>query len=351
MCAKKRTQQTNIWAAIRVAALVITVLCSIGFLAQNALANTFVITDGDQIKTYVTFETDPATVLNDAGVRLDEYDTYTTEQTGGLYEITVRRGYFVTINYEGETMKVESYNETVAQLLERVNIPVNGDTKLSVPAEQYTKNGMVIHVEQVYRVVENYISVTPYTVTYYEDPSLPAGVEAVVTEGVDGQISCVAAVVYEKGQEVSRTVISQTVVQHQVNAVVAIGTGAQQDVQAQCGLIIGDGIIITEDGQVLTFNSTMQARATAYTHTDEGCDMITATMTTVRVGTVAVDPKVIPYGTRMFIVSNDGAYIYGISTAEDCGGAIKNDRVDLYFPTDAECWEFGWRDVTIYFLG
>ena len=79
--------------------------------------------------------------------------------------------------------------------------------------------------------------------------------------------------------------------------------------------------------------------------------MTTATGTTVRVGTVAVDPTVIPYGTRMFIVSNDGNYVYGIGTAEDCGGAIKGNRLDLYYPTDAECFAFGRIGCTVYFLG
>ena len=116
------------------------------------------------------------------------------------------------------------------------------------------------------------------------------------------------------------------------------------------GVTIGDGVIITADGQVLTYNKTAVFKATAYTHTDAGCDMTTATGTTVHIGTVAVDPKVIPYGTRMFIVTNDGAYVYGISTAEDCGAAIKGEELDLYFPTDPECWEFGVRMATIYFL-
>ena len=79
--------------------------------------------------------------------------------------------------------------------------------------------------------------------------------------------------------------------------------------------------------------------------------MYTATMTVVHIGTIAVDPRVIPYGTRMFIVSNDGEYIYGVSTAEDCGGAIKGKRIDLYYPTLWECNQFGVRDCTIYFLG
>lgn len=351
MRSSRRTQKPGLWVGIRTAALVLTVICTLGFLSQTVMANTFVITDGDQVKTHITFATDPATVLDEAGFLLDEDDTYTTEHGNGVFEITVRRSQTVTIERDGEQLQVESYGETVAQLLNRLNIPVDGDTRLSVPSATQTFDGMVLTVEQAVRVTENYVSVLPYEITYYNDPSLPAGVEAVVTEGREGQVACMATVVYENGREVSRTILSQTVLEHPVNQVVAVGTGAEQDVQAQCGLIIGDGIIITEDGQVLTYYDTLVVEATAYTHTDEGCDMTTATMTTVRIGTVAVDPTLIPYGTRMFIVTSDGEVVYGIATAEDCGGAIKGKRIDLYYPTTNDCWLFGRRDATIYFLG
>ena len=128
-----------------------------------------------------------------------------------------------------------------------------------------------------------------------------------------------------------------------------MGTGEEVDEKSNAPAI-GNGVIVTADGEVLTYSRKEKFRATAYTHTDAGCDMTTATGTTVRVGAIAVDPRLIPYGTRMFIVSNDGKYIYGIATAEDCGGGIKGDQVDLYFPTTKECFQFGKRAVTIYFL-
>ena len=78
---------------------------------------------------------------------------------------------------------------------------------------------------------------------------------------------------------------------------------------------------------------------------------MTATGTVVHWGTVAVDPRYIPYGTRMFIMASDGSYVYGIATAEDCGGDIKGDRMDLYMPTYEQCMEFGRRRCTLYFLG
>ena len=52
----------------------------------------------------------------------------------------------------------------------------------------------------------------------------------------------------------------------------------------------------------------------------------------------------------MFIMASDGSYIYGVATAEDCGGDIKGDRMDLYLPTFDECIQFGRRRCTLYFL-
>ena len=52
----------------------------------------------------------------------------------------------------------------------------------------------------------------------------------------------------------------------------------------------------------------------------------------------------------MYIVSNDGQYVYGYCVAEDTGGLIKGYKIDLYFDTVDECWEFGVRTCTVYVL-
>ena len=349
---RRRPRKRNPWRGIHMIALSFVLICALAVLSQSAFAqNTYVITDGDQVKTHITHTTDPATVLDEAGFQLDEDDTYTTELVDGVYEVIVQRTMNVTIDHCGEVLQVESSGETVAQLLARLNIAVDGDTRLSVSADTAVYDDMELAITRVVRLTEVYTTVLPFEEVRYDDPSLPAGVEAVLTEGRDGQVQCTASVLYEGGRELSRSVLNQTVLEQPVNRVVAVGTGVAQDIQEQGGLIIGDGFIITEDGQVLTYNDTMVVEATAYTHTDEGCDYWTSTLTHVRIGTVAVDPRLIPYGTRMFIVSNDGEVVYGISTAEDCGGDIKNKRIDLYYPTTWECFQFGRRDCTIYFLG
>lgn len=335
---------------IRVAALALPFMTLLVLLAPTVFAQTtYVITDGDQVKVYTTYATNPAAVLDRAGFELDEDDIYTTQPGDGVSEITVQRSQLITVNNCGEQIQVSSYGETLEMLLNRLDIPVYGDYSVSMPLSTKTYDGMEFSVDCTVQLEQTYTVDLPYETIQCYDPTLPEGYEEVLVTGVTGQVSKTANVVYVNSVESSHTVISENVIQQPVNQIVKVGTGTA--VGSETGApAIGDGVIVTADGQVLTYSHSEQYKATAYTHTDAGCNMTTATGTTVRLGTVAVDPKIIPYGTRMFIVTNDGKYVYGIGTAEDCGGAIKGNRLDLYFPTDAECWKFGVRGCTVYFL-
>ena len=108
---------------------------------------------------------------------------------------------------------------------------------------------------------------------------------------------------------------------------------------------ISGNYITTSSGDVLYYSDCFTVEATAYTGGGT-----TATGTPARYGAIAVDPDVIPYGTRMYIVSNDGYWIYGEATAEDCGGAINGYIIDLYFDSYDTCIQFGRRDCTVYIL-
>lgn len=338
---------------VRMAVLAVPLVLLL-LLSQTAFAqNTYVITDGGRILVHTSSATDPAAVLDEAGLALGADDTYTTQTGIGVSEITVQRSMLVSIDNCGEQIQASAKRETVEALLLRLGIQVDEGTVVSVPLEMEITEDLEITISRTVRNLETYTKGIPYEVVYCKDATLPQGAEVVVTAGQNGQVLCTASVVYVDGQEMNRTVVEQTVVKQPVNEVIAIGTGntAETSIYNEAGLEIGDGVIVLPTGEVLTYDSTMQAKATAYTHTDAGCDFITATGTTVHIGTVAVDPRVIPYGTRMFIVTNDGSYVYGVSTAEDCGSSIKENRIDLYFPTYNECIQFGMRDCTVYFLG
>ena len=337
---------------IRVIALCLPLILLLALVVQTAAAKTYTITDGELVFTYTTSETNPAQILDEAGLQLTENDTFTTGTDAEGTSITVRRSQTVTVDHMGEITQITTYGETVGQLLARLNIILEPVDEITHELNEETSDGMNLVIRRIVTREETYAAALEFDTTWCYDAALGEGQTRVVTEGAEGEVLCTAQVTYINGAETERTVLSQTVTRPATDAVIAVGTAGEDGEEPPADApVIGDGYILLPTGEMLTYTDTAQVRATAYTHTDAGCDLITATGSTVHIGTVAVDPRYIPYGTRMFIVANDGSYVYGVSEAEDCGGAIKGDRVDLYFPTYEECMQFGWRKCTIYFLG
>ena len=327
----------------------ILVLALLALISQAALAKTYVVTDGDRVVTYTTFASEPETVLEQLGLSLNQNDTYTTQAVEGAAAITVCRAQKITVHYHGQTTLVTSFGETAGELLSRLGLDVTGEDVVSHGLEEETYDGMELRVDRPEILRQVYTAAIPHPVSRCSDPTLPVGTEAVLTPGTDGEMRCTAEITYLGGQEAGRRVLSETVTRQPVAEIIAVGTGSAPAVSEKP--VIADGRITLPTGEVLTYTRTDTVRATAYTHTDRGCDTVTATGTRVHRGTAAVDPRFIPYGTRMFIVSSDGSYVYGIAAAEDCGGDIKGDRMDLYLPTHAQCTAFGRRVCTVYFLG
>ena len=92
------------------------------------------------------------------------------------------------------------------------------------------------------------------------------------------------------------------------------------------------------------YGRSMTMRASAYTRFDPGNGSYTCRGNLLRKGLVAVDPGVIPLGTRLFIQG------YGYAIADDIGGAIVGDRIDLAFENRSEALDFGMRRVVVYIL-
>nr|WP_320145595.1 3D domain-containing protein [uncultured Anaeromusa sp.] len=92
------------------------------------------------------------------------------------------------------------------------------------------------------------------------------------------------------------------------------------------------------------FGRSMNMKATAYSRFDPGCGSYTARGNLLHKGLVAVDPNVIPLGTRLYIPG------YGFAIADDTGGAIKGHIIDLAFDSHQEAINFGVRHITVYIL-
>ena len=323
------------------------VLFLAGVLGQCVFATTWTILDGGRVYSSTGFLREPEAILRAAGVELSSVAAYTREAE----TITVHRNPRVTVFYHGQPIETEIQGETAGELLEKLGLPLDVNDRLSVPEETVLEGGMAFRVDRVLQREERRTQVEPYQVITYYASYLPEGERVVLTRGRDGELLLSEFVCYVNSVETQRELLEQTRTLAPRAEIQALGTGGVTGPGITQEPIIGDGVILLPTGEKLDYTRVDYVRATAYTHSDPGCTSTTATGTKVHNGTVAVDPRYIPYGTRMFIMASDGSYIYGLCEAEDCGGDIKGDRMDLYLPTHAQCTAFGRRVCTVYFLG
>ena len=334
-------------------ALALAVLLIVTLSLTVFAETTYFINDGERQLVHKTDATEPEEVLEEAGLELNAYDQITHEEGFLSATITIRRAVNMVINYYGEPMDVVAYeDETLETVLTRLELTWNEADVLSQDLQTLAYEGLTLAVTSIEVKEETYTESIPFETTKVKDDNMKKDAKKTRTEGKNGEKIVTASVTYVNGVETEREILNEEVTLEPVKEVVAVGTGKNLKSYGYKGgeVTIGNGTITLASGKTLTYSGSRTMKATAYTHTDAGCNKTTATGTTVRWGTVAVDPRYIPYGTKMFIVTNDGYCIYGEAVAEDCGGAIKNDRIDLYMPSRSQCLNFGRRTCTVYFL-
>lgn len=180
--------------------------------------------------------------------------------------------------------------------------------------------------------LETRIENTPYGVKEVGVDTIPRGSREKVSAGVEGKVKRTYLVKYVNGEKTGEALYVEEPVSKCVDEVVNVGIG---------------GTVTANDGTVYTYNYRKQMEATAYTYVPGKTTMTTATGETLRKGIVAVDPKVIPLHTKMFIT---GSVEYGLGYAEDTGGVIKGNIVDLAYMSYDECIQFGRRQMQVYIL-
>ncbi len=296
-------------------------------------------------------------MTNDSYISVDHpsVDVFLTDANAELIahesgnDLLLRAGMTVTISYNGETITTQSFDETVRELLERMGIHTS---PLEMVALAFGENTLSIEIASEFVFYEHLNTVTEHEVVYRYNDDRPDWYEEVIQAGSDGIHSEVYEVVYQDGVETGRQLIEMTDTEP-VTAIIEKGTipnfAHNNDPVASIATNEdGTGTITLENGQVLTFNAVRNMKATAYNCNEPGLSTVTASGTTVHWGVVAVDRRVIPLGTKLYIVSNDGYCVYGFAIAEDTG--VRGERVDLYMNSIEECIQFGVRNCTVYIL-
>lgn len=244
----------------------------------------------------------------------------------------------VTLTADGSAKSYPTSVGTVGNLLKVAGVTL-GEYDVVRPAEEATlEAGMTVTVLRASVSTETVREAIEHEVSYQPNEYIPRGIENVVEVGADGEREVTYEVISVGGTVVSRRATVSVVVTEPVTEVVEYGPG---------------GAILTDDGRVIKWSYKIDGNATAYT-TDGYRQKHNALGRIARPGTVAVDPKVIPLKSELYICSRDDVGVqwdYGECVAEDTGGAVKGNIVDLFFNTRSECYAFGRRYCTIYVLG
>lgn len=285
-------------------------------------------------------------VLEKVGVTLGVNDVVEPEENEKVTddtEIMVIRRYEVTLTADGETRELLAPSNTVRQTLANQEITLGADDLVSVDLDERVCDGMQIVVN---RVTYQEVTVTeeiPYETTTKKDVNLAKGKTIVEVEGQTGSQSVVKRQKMIDGQLSEETVLNTTVLQAPVTKVVTVGAKPKNGI----AVAHGDGTLTDHNGNTVAYSKVVSGRSTAYTGGG-----YTATGKPAAFGRVAVNPKIIPYGTKLYIASPDGKTVYGYAVAADTGGFVRSGTIvaDLYYNTYNECVNFGVRNMNLYIL-
>lgn len=142
-------------------------------------------------------------------------------------------------------------------------------------------------------------------------------------------------VTYENGKEVSRKILEEIIVKKPQDKIIVAGALP--------------ALTISRGGNAIPYTNVFTAKATAYSPTGGAISAYTASgRKAVRnpngYSTIAVDPNIIPYGTKLYVEN------YGFAIAADCGSAIKGNKIDVFFNTKSEALKWAVKYVKVYVL-
>lgn len=277
-------------------------------------------------------------------------------------EIVIRRAFKVKVKADGETRVCLIAGGTAGDAVKKAGITLNDTDRLSPARNKELKENMTVKVTRVsYKTVEkkeavNYKNETVKTSLLY------AGQSVTVMEGQKGERTKYYKYKYVDGKLKEKKFESEKITKEPVNEVVFVGTRSVTKPAISSGIYVKESavkshLMISEleapqieldaNGRPKHYKTLVVGEATAYSN-----DGTTAVGMPTLPGRIAVNPKQIPYGTKMYIVSSDGQYVYGYSQACDTGGFVNNGRTiaDLYFNSESEAVRFGRRQIEIYIL-
>lgn len=235
-----------------------------------------------------------------------------------------------TVWYHGELVgEYESDRGCVSDAIAHFELELGENDKVNFDGGDRIFWGMDIRIDEVIFGTTSVLEEIPYETIEIPSQTVPKGERQIQTEGVNGVTGKIIHTKTVNGEIVLTDTVEETVFKKPVTEEVLVGTG---------------GVYTAPDGKEYNYSYYIDVVATAYTHTGDP----TYCGTVAEVGVIAVDPRYIPLRSNVYVIGNYGDY--GVCRAEDIGGGIKRARIDVFLDTEAECVQFGRRNMRCYVL-
>ena len=267
-----------------------------------------------------------------------------------IITVTVTRPKYVTVTVDKTLTSVQLQpGDTVRDVIERLNIVLGENDLVSQELDAEPDVSAPITINRVELSYFEKVKTKEFGTVRKPDPKKYIGTEYVKREGVPyKKVDTYEKKVIDGGKPIITKI--KTDITEMKDEIVCYGT--KVDSPSPSGLSAShnvitnrdeeNGTITLSDGSTYSYYSVSDSfAATAYCGGGT-----TSTGRAAQVGVVAVDPSVIPYGTRMYITS--GSIVYGVCVAGDTG--VRGHLIDLYFNSASHCRAFGRRGITVYFL-
>ncbi|MDE6733383.1 MAG: ubiquitin-like domain-containing protein [Oscillospiraceae bacterium] len=323
------------------AAIVFSVVMMTGY---RGFKRSVFITDNGITKEIKTNESDIYEILADENYELGEEDrvSYAKDENNEGH-ITIQRAFTVNVKVDGETRRVTMVKGTVADILAKAEVTLGEYDEVKPALDTETTEDMIINITRVRYSQRTVVQDIPFETEFVDDPDLAYGNETVLTEGENGMLVSKIKDTYINGKLVRSETLSETVEKQPVNEViergVALATPYNNNTPDTVKLV---------NGLPESYTRIITGKSTAYS---ARAGARTASGRYAVVGTVAVNPNVIPYGSELYIVSHDGL-VYGYAIAADTGLGMMEGTVlvDLFMASYQDSCRWGAHTVDIYVL-
>lgn len=300
-----------------------------------------IINDGDNQVIVYTSENQPETILYQQNIILTPYDEI---EFDGIVDdkgtITIHRGKKVTITADGLLKTAYLAQGTVADALSEANVTVDEDDLINVALSEPVNADMDIVINRVeyQEVVER--TEIPCEIVKIPTQTLKKGKTRTLSQGSNGVKETVSKLTLIDGEVVERELWSMEIVKAPVATRVLVG-----DPNAPVSQVIPDEPIeLDANGNPVNYVKKVTGKATAYSALGR--------RTSLKPGHVAMDLSKFPRGTKLYIKTPNGSFVYGYSEVRDTGTALVQGKilVDLFFDSYRESCLFGAKTVDIYVL-